>query len=488
MRSPAIIETHASVLIFLGDRVYKIKKPISLPFLDLRTAGQRRATLSSELHLNRRLSPDVYLGLAEFVEPDGQSEPVLCMRRLPHDRRLSTLIRTGLCTDREVRTIAHDLVAFHQSCEVVAPASTIGSWAHLASLWQDSFEVLEGQSLLFSPGQISAVRTLAADYLDGRWSLLESRRRAGKIRDGHGDLLADDIFLLPDGARILDCLEFDPELRCGDTLLDAAFLAMDIERCGSSTLAQVFLDEYRSRSEDDAPISLAHYYIAYRALVRAKVTVLRVEQGDAAAADDARAFVEIASKHLKAGQVTLTVVSGLPASGKSTLAGLLHERWQATRTCILLQSDVIRDEVAPMRAGLSDGIENGRYSPSARAAVYHAMLQRAESALRSGTDVILDATCTDSWARAAVEDLARSCHARLLALRCQIPAEVAQERLARRIRGAEARSEADSSVYNRLADSSTTWTAAHPINTSAGVDEAYDEVSRLIRQDSPAAM
>lgn len=457
----------------MGDRVYKAKKPVSLGFLDLRTVAARRATLSAELQLNRRMSPDCYLGLADFVAPDGRREPVLCMRRLPADRRLSTLIRKGACTEDDVLRIARRLAAFHESCDVVPDGSTIGSVAHLRSLWQDAFDVVGRRGDLFPVGQIVKVRALATEYLDGRSLLLDSRRLAGRIRDGHGDLLADDIFLLPDGARILDCLEFDPSLRCGDTLLDACFLAMDIERYGNPALARAFLDGYRASSADEAPASLAHHYIAYRALVRAKVAVLRIEQGDAGAADDARTLVELALHHLEAGQVRLTVVSGLPGTGKSTLAKLLRSRWRDTRTCQLLQSDVVRDQ--------SDGVDPGRYDPTARAAVYRTMFFRAERALQSGTDVILDATFGDSWTRAAVAALADSCDARLLALRCEAPTAVVLHRLAKRVRGADTRSEADVTVYRQLADDMTTWTAAHRVDTSVGIDKAYEQVARLSR-------
>ena len=480
MGAPAILETHASILIFLGDRVYKVKKPVSFEFLDLRTSGARRAALSSEVQLNRRLSPDIYLGIGEFSGPDGQREPVLCMRRLPDERKLSTLIHIGMCSEADVVEIARKVATFHESCDVVPSGSTIGSGAHLGALWQDAFEVLERCADIFPDHQLAAARTLANEYLEGRASLLASRRLAGRIRDGHGDLLADDIFLLADGIRILDCLEFDPSLRCGDTLLDAAFLAMDIERCGSSSLAQAFLDEYRSASQEDAPVSLAHHYIAYRALVRAKVTALRVEQGDRSAIPAAQSLLALALEHLGQGQVRLTVVSGLPASGKSTLARFLQTKWGSARTSLLLQSDVVRDEAAPTTAE-PDGLAAGRYSPSGRAKVYRTMLERAGSGLRSGTDVILDATFSESWTRTAVEDLAASCHARLQVLQCEIPESVALQRLTRRVRGADTRSEADALVYRHLADSATTWPAAQPIDMSVDIEEAYNQVEQFIR-------
>jgi predicted kinase len=147
---------------------------------------------------------------------------------------------------------------------------------------------------------------------------------------------------------------------------------------------------------------------------------------------------------------------------------------------LLLQSDVVRDEAAPTTTE-PDGLEAGRYSPSARAEVYRTMLERAGSGLRSGTDVILDATFTESWMRTAVEDLAASCHARLQVLRCEVPESVALQRLTRRVRGADTRSEADALVYRKLAENTTTWPAAQAIDTSVDIEEAYNQVEQFIR-------
>jgi uncharacterized protein len=479
--TPTVIDTHASRLIFFDDQVYKVKKAVNFPFLDLRTAAARRRILLLEAQLNRRLSPDVYLGVGEFVDPEGRREPVLCMRRLPDARRLSTLIREDACTEGDVIDIARKLATFHQMCDIVPAKSTIGSTGQLASLWQDALDVLEGGAGFVPSDQLARLRELANEYLDGRSSLFAHRRSAGRVRDGHGDLLADDIFLLPDGVRILDCLEFDPALRCGDTLLDAAFLAMDIERCGSPSLARSYLDAYRDASADDAPTSLGHYYIAYRAIVRAKVAALRAQQGARTALADARALAALALAHLEEARVRLIVVSGLPASGKSTLASLLQRKWGSRRAGVLLSSDVLRDEVVPRASRHPDEVATGRYSPDQRAEVYRTMFQRAESALTSGVDVILDATFADAWTHTAVADLAKTCHAQLIALRCEVPIAMARQRLARRTRGADTRSEADIDVYRYLAENVDAWPAAHAVDTSVDVAQAFKQVSQLIK-------
>ena len=110
--------------------------------------------------------------------------------------------------------------------------------------------------------------------------LFEQRVADGWVCDGHGDLLADDIFCLADGPRVLDCLDFSDELRYGDVLADVAFLAMDLEHRGAPELAARFLELYDEFSGERHPASLVDYYVAFRALIRAKVSALRAQQGD----------------------------------------------------------------------------------------------------------------------------------------------------------------------------------------------------------------
>ena len=183
---------------------------------------------------------------------------------------------------------------------------------------------------------------LAGRFLAGRSALLDARVRGGHIVDGHGDLLAADIFCLADGPRILDCLEFDDKLRWLDGLDDAAFLAMDLERLGADELAGRFLDWYVEFSGDPAPASLRHHYVAYRAFVRAKVGCLRARQGDRLAGQEASQLAALTLRHLRAGAVTVVLVGGLPGTGKSALAGALADRLGWT----VLSSDRIRKELA----------------------------------------------------------------------------------------------------------------------------------------------
>jgi hypothetical protein len=224
-----------------------------------------------------------------------------------------------------------------------------------------------------------AVERLAHRYLDGRSRLFERRIAEGHIRDGHGDLLADDVFCLDDGPRILDCLEFDDRLRYGDVLLDVAFLAMDLECLGAPDLARRFLDWYTEFSGRPFPASLASHYVAYRAHVRAKVACLRHDQGVEDAADEARCLLDLAHRHLEEAAVRLVLVGGLPGTGKSTLArGLADARGWA-----VLRSDEVRKELTGLPAAVpaSSAWGEGLYRPEMTAATYAELLRRASAAL-----------------------------------------------------------------------------------------------------------
>ena len=194
------------------------------------------------------------------------------------------------------------------------------------------------------PQVLERVAELAHRYLDGRGPLLAERIGGGHVVDGHGDLLAEDIFCLEDGPRILDCLEFDDRLRWGDVLYDVGFLVMDIERLGRPDLARAFLAFYGELAGETHPRSLEHHYVAYRALVRSKISCLR---GGADDLVEAGAYLVQCQRHLLDARVRLVVIGGLPGTGKSTLAGALGDElgWP------VLRSDELRKQLAGLDPG-----------------------------------------------------------------------------------------------------------------------------------------
>src|SRR5665647_1118038 len=322
----AVRETHSAVVVLLGDRAYKIKKPVDLGFLDFRSVESRREACHRELALNRRMTPDVYIGVADVTGADGAPcEHVLVMHRMPDERRLALLVRNGVEVRNDLRQLARDVAAFHASAPTDQAITSCGSAEALTERWRSNTEGLrELGPMLVTKATLDEIEELALRYVGGREPLLSSRMRAGLVRDGHGDLLAEDIFCLADGPRALDCLDFDDRLRWMDVLDDVATLAMDLERLGALQAAQSWLSDYAEFSGVAQPVSLSHHYIAYRAVMRAKVAAI-VERGSAqadsaAAAEQTRTLALLGLSHLRAGRVRLILLGGGPASGKSTLA------------------------------------------------------------------------------------------------------------------------------------------------------------------------
>lgn len=339
-----VCETHTAIVFFVGDRVYKVKKPVDLGFLDYSTLAARHAACEREVALNRRFAPDVYLGLGEVTSPGTDApEPLVVMRRMPADRRLSRLVRGGAAVDDSLLAVARRLAAWHAEAPRGRDVDEQGTRDALASRWEASFaQVRASTGDDTPPDEVPEVERLVRRYLAGRERLFDSRIEQRRVVDGHGDLLAEDVFCLDDGPRVLDCLEFDDHLRYVDGLDDAAFLAMDLEQLGAPEAAAYFLACYCEYSGDPAPSSLWHHYVAYRAFVRAKVSLIQARQGTPGAETASRRLVSTTLRHLRTSAVCVTVVGGLPGSGKSTLAGALADRLGVT----LLSSDRMRKELA----------------------------------------------------------------------------------------------------------------------------------------------
>jgi uncharacterized protein len=470
-------ESHSAVVLLAGDRAYKLKKPVSLGFLDYGTRSAREAACRREVELNRRLAPDVYLGVGTMPEPaSGQGEPVVVMRRMPEHRRLSTLAAAGEVADDDLRRIARTLAAFHAGAERSPQITVEGGRDALRERWLANFRQARAFHQLLGAAAVREVERLALRFLAGRGRLLDLRQAQSRVVDGHGDLLADDIFCLPDGPRLLDCLEFDDRLRYVDQLDDVAFLAMDLERLGAPGAAAELLHRYLEFSGDPAPASLVHHYVAYRAFVRAKVGCLRYRQGDPAALPQTRALVELAGRHLRAGRVRLVLVGGLPGTGKSTLAGALADRLGA----VLVSSDAVRRELAgvppdrPEPAPFGQGL----YTPELTRQVYAELLLRAQAGLRRGESVLLDASWTDHEHREAARDLARRVHAELVGLRCQAPDDVVRARLVARrgpasAHGSDAGPEVAATMAALAAD--RPWPQAVPVDTSGVLEQAVQQ-------------
>ena len=474
------VETHVSTIVFDGELVHKIKKPVRFAFIDLTTPQLREQACSREVELNRRFSPDVYLGVEDIIDDAGHIvDHAVLMRRLPDDRRLSVLLRQRHDVTRCLRGVARTIADCHARSARTAEISSVATPEALRELWAGNVRELSAfRPCPIDPSMLERIDELAHRYLQGREALLAERIAGGRIVDGHGDLLADDIFCLDDAPRILDGLEFDDRLRWGDVLYDVGFLAMDVERLGRPEAALAFLEWYREFSAETHPPSLEHHYVAYRALVRSKISCLRGKPADLI---DARAYLAQCQRHLHDGRVQLVVIGGLPGTGKSTLAAALGDElgWPVLRT------DELRKELAGLdpldHAPAAYG--HGLYSPAMTETTYDTLVSRAGLLLARGRSVILDASFATSRWRTRAAALAADSSSDLVELRCLLPADVAATRLARRQASGDDSSDANDVVAAEMASVFDDWPSAATVGTSPPIEDILPAV--LDRIEAP---
>ncbi len=465
------VETHVSTLLFRGGHVWKVKRPVHFEFIDLSTPERRREVCHREVELNSRMAPDVYEGVVDVVDAAGTVvDCAVLMKRMPDERRLSTLVRAGTAGDACIDGVARAVVALHEAAARGPRIDEVATPLAVEHLWQRSTEDLRRfVPSLLSGEDYERLRSLEHHWIAGRHELLLGRIAAGHIVDGHGDLLADDIFCLDDGPRVLDCLEFDDLLRYGDVLQDLAFLVMDLERLGRADLGEVLVDRYVELSGEHHPRSLLHFWVAYRALVRAKIAALRHEQlpdsdehGRDAAAEQCRSLFALALGRLRRARVDLVVVGGLPGTGKSTVAEAVAEAIGA----VVLSSDRVRKELTGTTgtsAAASFGA--GIYASATTADTYEELMRRAAVLLRHGESVVLDASFGEEHFRVAARGVAFDCVAHLTELRTVCDRVTSDRRLLSRPHDGSHPSDASPAVAAAMAGRAAPWPEAVAVDT-----------------------
>ncbi|WP_204079519.1 AAA family ATPase [Mycobacterium riyadhense] len=471
-------ETHTGVVVLVGERAYKAKKPVLTDFLDFRSPEQRERACLREVELNSRLSPGSYLGVAHLEDPAGGfPEPLVVMRRYRDSDRLAALVKGSQAGDGDesvqgvLDTIAAVLARFHEHAERSELIDAKGMPDAVNQRWSENLHELyryAGEAV--SEESIARIQHLATEFISGRVPMFAGRIAEGCIVDGHGDLLADDIFWVDGGPAMLDCLEFDDELRYVDRIDDAAFLAMDLEFAGRQDFGAYFLERYIAHSGDSSPMSLRDFYIAYRALVRAKVDCVRLSQSKPEAAVDASRHLAIATRHLESGAVRLALIGGNPGTGKSTLAHALAEQVGAH----VISTDEVRRELRDRGdiAGDPGVLDAGLYSRENVTTVYEEALRRAGLCLANGQSAILDGTWRDPHCRTLAHRLAEQTHSALVELMCTVAADAAADRIKTRQPG---NSDATPEIATALAAQCTGWDTAHRMETTRPLEDSLRE-------------
>jgi aminoglycoside phosphotransferase family enzyme/predicted kinase len=441
-----LIESHISWVLLAGAYAYKLRKPVDFGFLDFTTLERRREDCEAEIALNRRLCPDLYLGVVEVVErhgllcvggPGRAIEPAVKMRRLPEAGMLPVLLDRGAVGDRLMERLAQQLADFHASAATGPGVDEYGTPTALGANWTENFDQTErfvGRTI--DAESRDALRSYVDEFLQTRLHLLEQRVRDGRIRDGHGDLHANSVCVTGRRLYLFDCIEFNARFRCADVAAEVAFLAMDLDHLGRADLAQVFVDAYVRRAHDPDLVAVLDFYKCYRAYVRGKVLSFRLDEPGLAPADadqivsEAGAYFDLARSYTHTSAPLVLVTMGLPASGKSTVARAVARRLGL----IHLSSDVVRKSLVGLQptSRRSEMFEQGLYSRRMSQRTYLALRRQAARWLRRGHSVVLDATYGKPAERVALRHLARRAGARLLFIVCHADDATLRARLAAR--------------------------------------------------------
>lgn len=437
------IQTHVSCVFLTGDYAYKVKKPVDFGFLDYHTLSKRHLWCEQELRLNRRLCPDLYLGVLPItVEADrfrvgGNGAPVewaVQMRQLRPEKMLPQLLKSDAVTPDDIVRLARRLAEFHRNAPTDA---TIGAYGSQAAIADTISVTLATMDTVLSDPQYGELRSGLRDYLESFppacAALFAQRCEEGWIRDCHGDLRAQNICFDPrydSGVQVFDCIEFNNAFRYIDVAADIAYLAMDLDLAGRTDLRAELMDVYLQETGDSSLSEILPFYLVYRAVVRGNIALLAAgeteipeEERQAQRAVAAAAYDLALSYTAARSKPTLWITVGFSGSGKSVLAKELVRRLPAVR----LSSDRLRKA----HAGAAEGapLNFRHYTASARSEVYRCLRRAACDYLNRGQNVLLDATFLDPQEREAACALARDQNVELWMLHCRAPDAVIRQRL-----------------------------------------------------------
>lgn len=291
------IETHMSWVFRTPQHAYKLKKPIRSGFLDFSTIEARRQSCDEEVRLNRRLAPQVYLGVVPLARTATGALHLGCdgaivdwlvqMRRLPEARMLGRLIETGKIDDAALQADGDDAVALRAAACLLAhfyaglPSlrpDPRGQVDAIATDIEQAWHSLGCERYALPREPLARAATMQRELLDRLRPLIESRAASGRIVEGHGDLRPEHVFLLDSGPVVIDCLEFNRALRTLDPADDLGFLALECERLGLTSARTLLFDTYRRIARDEPPDALVHGYQSYRATLRAKLAAWHLDE------------------------------------------------------------------------------------------------------------------------------------------------------------------------------------------------------------------
>ncbi|OGA18289.1 MAG: hypothetical protein A3H32_12800 [Betaproteobacteria bacterium RIFCSPLOWO2_02_FULL_63_19] len=502
-----VVETHISWVVLTGRYAYKIKKPVNLGFLDFRTLEARRFYCEEELRLNRRLTSDLYLevvaitGSIEHPSIGGHDqilEYAVKMRQFDEGGLLDRVQARGGLLAAHVDDLARTLAAFHRSCRRAPSGARLGSPESVLMPMHQNF--VQVSQLISAPGDRAPVERLRqwSDSMGGALQkAFAERQKDGYVRECHGDLHLGNVFLENGTVRIFDCIEFDANLRWIDVMSEVAFLVMDLRHRDHPELACRFLNAYLEFTGDYSGLVVLPFYLTYRAMVRAKIALIRSAQPNVRA-QEIRAgrteygrYIGLAEEFSADRPRWLALTHGYSGSGKSHFSQQLLERCNAVR----IRSDTERKRGHGLErdAASRSPVGGGLYTEAAAHRNYERLARLTALILEAGWPVIVDGAFLLRWQRDLLLDIARRLDVPWLILHCQASEAMLRQRLAERARSNADPSEATQAVLEfqirtgePLTDDERGGALVIDPHDKQGLVRALDRIDALVRRDTPA--
>lgn len=306
--SVSLIQTHIS-MVFVGDEfVYKVKKPVDFGFLDFTTLEKRKHYCEQEVRLNQRLAQDTYMGVLPITY-DGKSfrmgqeggeivEYAVKMKKIPEDLLMKSLFSRGELGEGHLRQIARVLAKFHLNAARSPEIDKFGKPEVFRINTDENFEQTQKYvDTTIASEDFQTLRNWTDDFYGQQGDLFQERITSEKIRDGHGDLHMEHV-CLTEKLAIIDCIEFNDRFRYGDTLVDIAFLLMDLEYHGGKDFSHQLWGFYGQETGDTGMDTLLSFYKVYRAYVRGKVNSFQLDDEHIGVNEKKRA-AQTASQYFK---------------------------------------------------------------------------------------------------------------------------------------------------------------------------------------------
>ena len=439
------LDTHISAVFLAGDRVYKLKKAVRLPFLDFSTLAARREACRAELEVNRRAAPGLYLKVVAITRrPDGglalggsgaAVDYVVAMRRFDSDGLFDRLVARGAVDRPLVQRLVDAVAAFHRTAPVRRDR---GGAAGLDWVVTSNAAAMAPQVPAILPAdEVARLEAESRRALARLAPLLDERRAAGRVRRCHGDLHLGNICLFQGRPTLFDAIEFSDDIACIDVFYDLAFLLMDLEVRGSRALASLAFNHALDVTGDYPAVAALPLFLSLRAGVRALVaaTIAADAAGPAreAKAAEARTYLAAALGYLHPPPPRLVAVGGLSGSGKSRMGRDLAPLLGVPGAAVV-RTDALRKQM--LGVGLEQRLGPEGYTPETTARTYQALLDTTGRLLRAGHAVIADAVFARPDQRAAIGQVAEAAGVPFAGLWLEVSPDVAAERIRRRVANA----------------------------------------------------